>query len=165
MPWTPASRLLRMTRQRPPHQRKWSRPMVFAAPIVCILLGWSEPTTALRPDQLRPAEKAPAAPTYEVMQVRSGVEIVVKMAGKATPIQLFGVGTPQTGAKPEVARLSQTNYLRELLKVGSKVRLEIKDATRANAGGQRRAQVFRGSDGLWVNRELVAQGYATALPE
>jgi len=139
--------------------------MNCAAAVVCILLGWSEPTAALRRDTAAPVQKAVEGPTYEVMQVKSGIEIVVKMGGKPISILLSGVDTPRTGAKPGIDRLSQTNYLRTQLTVGSKVRLDIKDATKVDAQGRRRAQVFRVSDGLWVNRDLVAQGYATALPE
>lgn len=140
--------------------------MNCTAPMVCILLGWSEPAPAARPaTQPTPAQKAIQSPAYEVMLVKSGVEIIIKMGGKPTSILLAGVGTPRTGAKPDIDRLSQTSYLRKQITIGSKVKLGGKDATRADAQGRRRAQLYREPDGLWINNDLVAKGYATALTE
>ena len=71
-----------------------------------------------------PRRLPPDAPTFDVMAIKSGHELVVKKADTPTTFRLAGIvpikGEPGTEA---IGRLNQTNYLRQLVPVGSKVRI------------------------------------------
>jgi micrococcal nuclease len=139
-------------------------PMMSVAPIVCLLLGWGEPagTPETAP---RPEAGVSSGPSYVVMQVKSGTEIVVKIDGKPTTVRLLGIDTPQPDPKAEVDTLSPTRALRHQVAVGDKVRLSTEDGSTASADGHHLvAQVYRASDGLWLNRDMIEKGYAATDP-
>ncbi len=105
------------------------------------------------------AVPAPPAdsPTFDVMAVKSGIELVVKKDGTPTTIRLAGIEPLKSGvATGSIDRLNQTNYLRSQVPVGSKIRL-----VEEGAG----AQVFASKDGKWVNLAVVEQGFASASNE
>jgi endonuclease YncB( thermonuclease family) len=130
--------------------------MPITAPIIFLLLGWSGP------DSARPSADA-KSPAYAVLQVKSGIEIVVKKDGELTGIRLSGIDTPRTGeGTSRVDRLNQMMHLRGLVTVGSKVHLVQEQGANAGTEGRLLAQVYRASDGLWVNRTMVEEGFATA---
>jgi endonuclease YncB( thermonuclease family) len=100
-------------------------------------------------------------PTTEVMQIKSGVEIVVKRDGGPVTIRLLGIDTPRNSPDAKVDVLSQRQFLQGLVAIGDRVRLETEDGAATDAQGHLLALVYRASDGLWLNRELVEQGFAT----
>ena len=91
--------------------------MMLMTTIACLLVGLEAPETPVRP-----------APCCEVMQVKSGVELVVKQQGKPMPIRLLGIDTPRSSLDPKADLLSQRQFLRGLVARGlSGVRLVISD--------------------------------------
>lgn len=121
--------------------------MTASLPLVCTVLGWVDPAAL---------QKLPA---YDVMQVKSGLEIVVKRDGQPVAVRLVGIDTPRTGADSAgVDRLKQTNHLRTLVTVGSRVRLVVDGGSSSPLG----AHVYREKDDLWINKDMVEQGFATA---
>jgi endonuclease YncB( thermonuclease family) len=137
--------------------------MIIAGSIACALLGWGDAPPA--PD--RAARGALPGAAYEVAVVTSGVELIVKMNGGLVPVRLLGIDTPQVGSKAEdahVCRLSQTKFLRRLVAIGDKVHLATGDDATRDAPVQRSVHVYRAKDGLWINLDMVEQGFATAAP-
>jgi endonuclease YncB( thermonuclease family) len=98
---------------------------------------------------------------YEVMQIKSGVEIVVKCDGRPTLVRLVGIDTPRMSEDARIDTLSQKQFLHGLIAIGDWVRLEDEDGAPTDGPGPCLAQVYRASDDLWLNRELAEQGYAT----
>jgi micrococcal nuclease len=79
-------------------------------------------------------------------------------------VRLIGVDTPETkrpGTPVECFGREATAFTKRLLE-GRRVRLEL-DVESRDRYGRLLAYVRRADDGLFVNAELVAQGYATVL--
>ncbi|HEX8199419.1 MAG TPA: thermonuclease family protein, partial [Isosphaeraceae bacterium] len=132
----------------------------FAA--ACLLLIGSDGSPAAAAG---PGDPQASAPSFEVMLVRSGVELILKMDGGPTTIRLLGVETPRVGRDLAVERLSQKNFLYKLIPFGTLVRITGEGgATWDPRQGSLPAQVYRATDGLWINRHLIEQGYATTSP-
>jgi endonuclease YncB( thermonuclease family) len=140
---------------RCPHNKK-DAPMSWMTPLVCLLLASGTAPAISEDDPVQPM------PLFEVMQIKSGVEVVVKRDGRPASVRLIGVETPRRCTDARVDILSQRKFLAGLLPVGEKVRLETESGAAADEEGHPLAQVWRASDDLWLNRELVEQGYATA---
>ena len=104
-----------------------------ATTIACLLLiGGGPPPTSVTPTG-DPSTPAPTPP-YEVMQIRSGTELGLKINGTPTTVRLLGVAIPRVSPDTRVDRLSQMNFLRQLIPVGSRVSITTE-------GGPRRFQV------------------------
>ena len=128
--------------------------MTFPSSLLCLVLGWPA------------AGPGKASPPHEVMLVKSGMEIVVKKDGQPWTVRLLGIETPMTGAEsPAMDRQSQTNHLRKLVAVGSKVRVVTNGDLIGASKGTVRAQVYRSKDDLWLNHAMIDQGFATASKE
>jgi len=113
---------------------------------------------ALVADAAPPTE--PAAPGCPVVRVLGGDTLEVKIDGRALALSLVGVRVPQNAtdtARGEPYADEAALFLANLLK-GERVRIE---STRLP--GPRRgvtfAYVYRLPDGLFVNLEVVRQGY------
>ena len=101
----------------------------------------------------------PAGLTVEVVQISSGRE--VELAGQAEiteRVRLEGIDVPDLAQSPwgEAAR----TWLEKAI-AHHPVRLET-DAEPRDATGQRLAYLWR--DGVLLNEQLVAEGYAIVLP-
>jgi micrococcal nuclease len=99
---------------------------------------------------------------YDVVRILAGDMIIVKVAGRDMEVQLIGVDTPKEAYGKEAAR-----FITNLLK-GEKVYL-MRDTKsgETNHHGRTLAHLYRAPDGLWVNLEIVRQGYGhvyTQLP-
>ncbi|MEW6253754.1 MAG: thermonuclease family protein, partial [Planctomycetota bacterium] len=131
--------------------------LVLAAFALAAPLGAQDkPADAGRPEL--PPAPAPAAnlPVGEVIEVQSAQVVVVRVAGEAVVLRLIGVYLPQSGAAPDEAR----SYLARLL-AGERVQVEFEPEWPERDLGERRwAYVFRAPDGLFVNVELIRQGFA-----
>jgi endonuclease YncB( thermonuclease family) len=119
--------------------------------IAALSLGWTPPTVDAN------------GPTYEVMQVKSGVELIVKRDGEPRLVRLLGIDTPRTNATAAADRLSAANRLRKLVEVGGRVKLVEEPGITATDKGATLAHVFRDRDDAWVNRLMVVEGYAVSL--
>lgn len=97
-----------------------------------------------------------ATPALEVVDVRAGNAIVVRMAGENREVRLIGVYVPQAGSAEDEAR----PFLQRML-VGEAVCVRYEEDWPLRDGQDRYwAYVYRAPDGLFVNSELIRQGYA-----
>ena len=79
-------------------------------------------------------------------------------------MRLIGIDTPETNDPREATQCfarEAAAYLAELLPLGTEVRLEY-DAERLDQYDRTLAYIYRARDDLFVNAEMVRQGYALA---
>jgi micrococcal nuclease len=103
-----------------------------------------------------------AALEVPVTRVVDGDTIAVTRDGAEVRVRLIGIDTPET-KKPntpvECYGREASARTEELLPPGTTVRLEY-DVDRVDTYGRDLAYVYREPDGLFVNRSLVADGFA-----
>lgn len=106
--------------------------------------------------------------TYQVTRIIDGDTVEIRYDGKPTSVVLIGVDTPETvhPQKPvEVFGKEALAFTRNLL-LGESVYLRF-DTNRTDRYGRLLAYLYRAPDGLFVNLEIVRQGYGkvyTTLP-
>ena len=102
-----------------------------------------------------------------VEYVVDGDTIDVMIDGREERVRLTGIDTPEkarrdTGAPAECFADEATAFAESLLPVGTEVRLE-RDVVGRDDYGRVLAYVYRADDGIFVNYEIVRQGYAQPL--
>ena len=100
-----------------------------------------------------------------VKEVVDGDTVVVKVAGRTERVRLIGIDTPEVagGYLPaECYGDEATAFTSALLPVGTEVRL-TRDTEARDRYDRLLAYVHRSGDGLFVNLEIAANGYAEAL--
>lgn len=102
-----------------------------------------------------------------VDRVVDGDTIDVIIDGTEERVRLTGIDTPETarrdtGAPAECFADEATKFTESLLLVGTPVRLE-RDVVGRDDYGRILAYVYRADDGIFVNYEIVRQGYAQPL--
>lgn len=106
-----------------------------------------------------------------VEHIVDGDTIDVVIDGDEERVRLTGVDTPEvehaaSGDRPAQAAEcfgdEASRFTEQLLPVGTAVRLE-RDVVPRDDYGRMLAYVYRASDGIFVNFELVRQGYAQPL--
>ncbi len=113
-----------------------------------------------------PADRVPArtqVPT--VTDVVDGDTVVVRIGHTDEHVRLIGVDTPETKhpSKPvECFGAEAATFTAAVLPPGTEVRL-VGDTEERDAFGRLLAYVWRAHDGVFVNLELAAQGYADLL--
>jgi len=132
-------------------------------------LGGRTTTTPSRPSSSplprlspRPTERAESG-VYRVERVVDGDTILVRDGDVLTTVRLIGVDTPETvHPRKPVERFGKeaAAFTKRTLENES-VRLEF-DNERFDRYGRLLAYVYRASDGLFVNEELIRQGYGHA---
>ncbi len=131
---------------------------VLAAPrwIVVVCLGFA-------PILASCASGPPVASTPTIVDVIDGDTIVVAFGPEAVEtVRLLGVDTPETvdPSRPQQCFGAEASgYLRSLLPAGTHIRLE-RDVEARDHFGRLLGYVFRSSDQLFVNQELLRNGYA-----
>jgi micrococcal nuclease len=99
-------------------------------------------------------------PAYKVVRVIDGRTVVVFLNGQATAIRLIGVDAPATTHPDKtVERLGKEagQFLSQMLENRS-VYLKY-DQLKIGQDGFTRAYLYRASDGLFINLEILSQGY------
>lgn len=109
----------------------------------------------------------PADANAVVEYVVDGDTIDVAIGGREERVRLTGIDTPEkarrdTGAPAECFGDEATAYTESLLPVGTPVRLE-RDVVGRDDYGRLLAYVYRVDDGIFVNYEIVRQGFAQPL--
>lgn len=94
--------------------------------------------------------------------VIDGVEERVRLTGIDTPEIAHESSGDRPGNDAECYADEAHDFIRSLIDEGSPVRLE-RDVGARDDYGRLLAYVYRASDGVFVNYELVRQGYATPL--
>jgi micrococcal nuclease len=113
-----------------------------------------------RSDGSSPAGDQPA----RVVRVVDGDTILVAAGGAQERVRYIGMDTPET-VKPRTPVQcfgKKASAANKRLVAGQAVRL-VTDAERRDRYGRLLAYVYRASDGLFVNAELVRDGYARPL--
>ena len=110
---------------------------------------------------------APGAlePNGTVAKVVDGDTIDVTVGATRTRIRMIGFNTPESvdPRRPvECFGKEASKHLASLAPVGTPVRLE-RDAEEHDRYGRTLAYVYRASDGLFLNLQMVADGYAHVL--
>jgi micrococcal nuclease len=102
---------------------------------------------------------------FDIIRVIDGDTIVLSMDGKNTTVRLIGVDTPETvhpQKQVEAYGHEASEFTKNLLK-GEQVALEYESgSSRLDKYGRLLAYVYRHPDGLFVNLEIVRQGYGHA---
>ena len=102
-----------------------------------------------------------------VEHVVDGDTIDVLVDGREERVRLTGIDTPErerrdTGTPAECFAAESTSFTESLVPVGTPVRLE-RDIVGRDDYGRILAYVYRADDGIFVNYEIVRQGYAQPL--
>jgi len=100
-----------------------------------------------------------------VIRVVDGDTIVVQVKGHPETVRLIGVDTPETKdpRKPVQYFGKEASEFTARLLNGQRVRLEIQTVpTSRDRYGRLLAFVYRESDNLLVNKEIIRQGYGHA---
>ncbi len=124
------------------------------------------------PDPIYPAGEEPCSDqvAVDVLDAHDGDTIEVEYAsgdrqGSADDVRLIGIDTPEVdhvGDDHDCYALPAWQETLDLLE-GERAWLTY-DAECTDQYGRGLAYVFRDSDGLWVNKHLVEQGFARACP-
>lgn len=113
-----------------------------------------------------PVEDFTGDTAYKVIRVIDGDTVKIDYNGKATNVRLIGVDTPETvhPNKPvEAYGKEASNFTKNLLQ-GESVYLRF-DVERTDTYGRLLAYLYRAPDGLFVNLEIVRQGYGHAYTQ
>jgi len=131
--------------------------VVAAGLMLCIGIGAEE--GAPRPQI--PTRDFTGQPTYEVVKVADGDTVWVMIEGKSTRMRLIGVDTPET-MHPEVPvqyyGAEASMFLTNLL-LGEEVYIEHEPGMTTDMHDRPLVYLYRAPDGLFVNLEVVRQGY------
>ncbi len=111
-----------------------------------------------------------AAPTdpgaATVVEVVDGDTVVVDLAGRQETLRLIGIDTPETvdpDQPPECWGAEASAHTKALLPAGTAVRL-TRDVEARDRYDRLLVYVERAEDGLFVNLDLVAGGWADDYP-
>ena len=100
-----------------------------------------------------------------VVEIIDGDTLVISVGGRRATTRLIGIDTPET-KKPdtpvECYGPEATDFLRTLVPPATSI-LVRRDIEGRDHYGRLLAYVFRAEDGLFVNREILRQGFARAL--
>jgi micrococcal nuclease len=99
---------------------------------------------------------------HKVARVEEGTVVVLEIDGRDVPLRLLGVTVQPTESWPtvEAASLqSSQGFLDNLLRDESVYVEYPRDGPKQDDDGRKLAFLYRAPDGLWVNLELVRQGY------
>ena len=116
-----------------------------------------------------PADASDAAgdwkPNATVERVVDGNTLIAEIGGRSESVRLIGIDTPESVARSrpvECYGLEASQRMQELLPPGTAVTL-VRDVEGRDAYDRLLGYVVRSDDGLFINLELVASGYAATL--
>ena len=137
--------------------------VVVVGGCIVSVLAWADGPPAPAPPMASPEFKFQRA--HPVVRVEDARTVVVRVAGKDTTVPLAGVRRINSLAARKSERLlaEAHNFLDNLLK-GERVYLVHEGpAASSDEDRPRPAYLYRAPDGLFVNLELVRQGYAVTV--
>lgn len=104
-------------------------------------------------------------PNAAVERVVDGDTIVVRVGDRSEPVRLIGIDTPESVARTRPVQCygpEASQFLKTLLPEGTQITL-LRDEEARDIYDRLLGYVVRSSDGLFVNLEIVAAGYAAVL--
>jgi micrococcal nuclease len=107
----------------------------------------------------------PVEANAAIVFVIDGDTVIATFEGREETVRLIGIDTPETkkqNAPIECYGPEASAYTSSLLPKGTPVRIE-RDVEARDDYGRLLGYVYRAQDGLFVNLDLVAQGYAEVL--
>ncbi len=111
-------------------------------------------------------ESLPLSASALVVDIVDGDTITISLKGRRDTVRLIGIDTPET-KKPstpiECFGPEATEFLSSLIPPGTILTVH-RDVESRDHFGRLLAYVFRHYDGLFVNREILYQGFARPLP-
>lgn len=122
-------------------------------------------TSASAPTQSPDRTTEPMEPNATIDRVVDGDTIIVEVQGQRDRVRLIGIDTPESVDQDRPRQCygaESSSYLSSLLPAGTPVTL-IRDVEARDQYDRLLAYVVRSDDGLFVNLELVANGYAGPL--
>lgn len=141
------------------------RGLFLSVLILCILAGYLALGVGTSPTPY-PVENFSKDTAYPVLKVVDGDTVKIDYEGKETTVRLIGVDTPETvhPNKPvEAFGKEASNFTKNLL-LGESVYLRF-DGNKTDKYGRLLAYLYRAPDGLFVNLEIVRQGYGHAYTQ
>ena len=113
-----------------------------------------------------PVEEFSADTAFQVHRIVDGDTVVIVYNGKPTPVRLIGVDTPEIvhPQKPVEAFGKEASAFTQNLLSGESVYLRF-DQEKTDKYGRLLAYLYRAPDGLFVNLEIVRQGYGHAYTQ
>lgn len=131
-------------------------------PVLLLLAACSHAASSASSTTLRPGSLEANA-TLE--WVTDGDTINVRIDGTTEKVRLIGIDTPET-KKPDTPVQcfgpEATAFTKSLLPVGTPLHLQ-RDVEARDKYGRLLAYAYRAADGMFVNLEIVAKGYARLL--
>lgn len=118
--------------------------------------------TSTEPDPTVPKRDLANAERYRVVSIADGDTITVARGDKTEKLRLIGVDSPETkDPRKDVQYYGKeaSEFLTNLLR-GEEVYVITETKSAKDKYGRTLAHVYRAPDGLWVNLELIRQGYA-----
>ncbi len=100
-----------------------------------------------------------------ILKVVDGDTVDIDINGRTERVRLIGVNTPETKhpTKPiECFGPEASAYMTELLPKGTTVRIE-RDVEARDRYGRMLLYLYRDSDNLFINLDLVSRGYGTPM--
>ena len=146
------------TPPEPPRRTATAVAVALAALTLLLVAGCGGPSA-------RAVDAASGPGAARVTRVVDGDTIEVDLAGHSEKVRLLGIDTPETHhpTKPvQCFGKEASEHTADLLPAGTAVRLERDDEERDDYG-RLLAYVYRSSDDLFVNLDLVQQGFASLL--
>lgn len=112
-----------------------------------------------------PAEDFSKDPAFPIEKVVDGDTVVIHRAGQSVTVRLIGVDTPETmhPQKPAEAFGKEASAFARNLLLGESVYLLPDEKREEDRHGRLLAYLYRAPDGLFVNLEIVRQGYGRTL--
>jgi micrococcal nuclease len=119
----------------------------------------------LTQNTVQPTQDVTADHAYKVVRVVDGDTVVVLIDGKQTRVRLIGVDTPETMHPQKAVEAygkEASQFTRNLLE-GESVYLEYEaGVSKLDKYGRTLAYVYRVPDRLFINQEIIRQGYGHA---
>jgi micrococcal nuclease len=143
--------------------RAATRAAATTAAAALALSACSSLGTAFTPQPMPPSTAV--AVNAVVVRVVDGDTVVMKVGTKEERVRLIGIDTPETVAPDRPVQCygpEASAHTKELLPAGTYVHLD-RDVEARDDYGRLLAYVTRATDGLFVNVELAADGFADAL--
>ena len=100
-----------------------------------------------------------------ILAVIDGDTVDIKLDGRTERVRLIGVNTPETKhpTKPiECFGPEASAYMTQLLPKGTDVRIE-RDEEARDRYGRMLLYLYRDSDNLFINLDLISRGYGTPM--
>src|SRR5262245_45508744 len=138
------------------------RAALLLIPAVLLAAFFSQAQDKSKPPAI-PAKDWKGATAFKVLRTVDGDTIEIEQDGKPVKVRLIGVDTPETvhPSKPvEEYGKEASRFTANLLK-GESVYLAF-DKDKTDKYGRTLAYVYRAPDGLFVNLEIIRQGYGHA---